>query len=106
VLGQRVKVEPTPEFLAALEKMTITATDQTGAELAKAKGDALLGHPLNPVLWLIEDLATTRETLKAGDLISLGSFARPETPQAGQTVTVRYDGLPGGPLKVSVTFTE
>jgi 2-keto-4-pentenoate hydratase len=106
VLGQRVKVEPTPEFLAALEKMTVTATDQSGAELAKAKGDALLGHPLNPVLWLIEDLAATRETLKAGDLISLGSFARPQPPQAGQTVTVRYDGLPGGPLKVSVRFSE
>ena len=106
VLGQRVKVEPTPEFVAALEKMKVRATDQNGVELAAAKGDALLGHPLNPVLWLIKDLAATGEQLKAGDLISLGSFARPETPLPGQTVTVRYDGLPGGPLKVSVTFTE
>jgi 2-keto-4-pentenoate hydratase len=104
VLGERVKVKATPEFVAALEKMTVTATDQSGAELAKAKGDALLGHPLNPVLWLIEDLAATGESLKAGDLISLGSFARPQEPQAGQSVTVRYDGLPGGPLKVSVLF--
>ena len=106
VLGQRAKIEPTPEFVAALEKMTVTATDQNGAVLAKAKGEALLGHPLNPVLWLLEDLTATGETLKPGDLISLGSFARPQPPHAGQTVTVRYDGLPGGPLKVSVTFTE
>ena len=104
VLGQRVKIQATQEFLTALEKMTVTATDQNGAELAKAKGDALLGHPLNPVLWLIEDLAATGEKLKAGDLISLGSFARPQPPQAGQTVTVRYDGLPGGPLRASVQF--
>ena len=93
VLGQRLKVEATPEFVAALGKMTVSATDQNGAELARAKGDALLGHPLNPVLWLINDLAATNETLKAGDLISLGSFARPQPPQAGQTITVRYDGV-------------
>jgi 2-keto-4-pentenoate hydratase len=106
VLGQRVKIQATPEFLSALEKMSVTASDQTGAELAKAKGDALLGHPLNPVLWLIKDLAATGEKLKAGDVISLGSFARPETPKAGSTVTVRYEGLPGGTLKVSVKFSE
>jgi 2-keto-4-pentenoate hydratase len=104
VLGQRRNIDPTPEFVAALEKITVTATDQNGAELAKAKGDALLGHPLNPVLWLIKDLAATDEKLQAGDLISLGSFARPQSPQAGQTVTVRYDGLPGGPLQASVQF--
>jgi 2-keto-4-pentenoate hydratase len=104
VLGQRVKVQATPEFLAALEKMSVIATDQTGAELAKAKGDALLGHPLNPVLWLIQDLAATGEKLKPGDVISLGSFAKPEAPKAGSTVTVRYEGLPGGTLKASVKF--
>ena len=106
VLGQRAKIKLTPEFVAALEKMTITATDQNGVVLAKATGDALLGHPLNPVLWLIEDLAATGESLKAGDLISLGSFARPAPPQTGQTITARYDGLPGGPLQASVQFTE
>jgi len=106
VLGQRVKIEATAKFLTALEKMTVTTTAQNGSELAKATGDALLGHPLNPVLWLISDLAATGEKLKAGDLISLGSFARPQPPRAGQTVTVRYDGLPGGPLKASVRFTE
>ncbi len=106
VLGQRVKIQSTPEFVAALGKMTVTATDQTGAELAKAKGDALLGHPLNPVLWLIKDLGETGEQLRPGDLISLGSFARPQPPKVGQTLTVRYDGLPGGPIQVSAKFSE
>jgi 2-keto-4-pentenoate hydratase len=106
VLGQRVKIEATPEFLAALEKMTVTATDQNGDVLATAKGDALLGHPLNPVLWLVKDLAATGERLQPGDLLSLGSFARPQPPQAGQTVRVRYEGLPGGPIQVSVGFIE
>jgi 2-keto-4-pentenoate hydratase len=106
VLGERRKIEPTAGFVEALEKMLVTVKDQAGGELATARGDALLGHPLNPVLWLIKDLAATGEKLKPGDLISLGSFARPQAPQAGQTVNVRYDGLPGGPLKVSVRFGE
>jgi 2-keto-4-pentenoate hydratase len=58
------------------------------------------------VLWLIKDLASTSEKLKAGDVISLGSFARPLPPQPSQTVSVQYDGLPGGPFKVSVHFAE
>ena len=106
VLGSRAKIEPTSEFLAALERMTVTATDQNGVVLATARGDALLGHPLNPVLWLIKDLAATGERLRPGDLLSLGSFARPQPPSSGQTVTVRYEGLPRGPLQVSVRFVE
>jgi len=35
-----------------------------------------VGILLYPVLWLIKDLAATDEKLQAGDLISLGSFAR------------------------------
>ncbi|HEY2573209.1 MAG TPA: hypothetical protein VGH65_04040 [Verrucomicrobiaceae bacterium] len=106
ILGPRAKIEATKEYLDALEKMTVTATDQNGAELAKAPGSALLGHPLHPVLWLVEDLKATGGKLKAGDLISLGSFAKPVPPQPGQEITVRYDGLPGGTLKVSVRFVE
>jgi 2-keto-4-pentenoate hydratase len=41
--------------------------------------------------------------LKPGDLLSLGSFTAPMVPRAGQTVTVRYEGLPGNP-EVSVRF--
>jgi 2-keto-4-pentenoate hydratase len=89
-----------------MENMIVTATDQTGAELAKANGKALLGHPFNVVLWLVQDLASTGEKLKPGDLISLGTFAAPKPPQAGQTLTVRYEGLPGGQIKASVRFRE
>lgn len=104
VMGQRMKIDPSSEFVTALGEMAVTATDAHGVELVKADGRALLGHPLNPVLWLIQDLAKTGEKLKSGDLISLGSFARPQDPVAGQHVTVRYVGLPAGELRVSVEF--
>ena len=104
VLGSRVKIQPTADFVKAMENMVITATDSNGAELAKSEGKALMGNPLNAVLWLIKDLSETGETLAAGDLLSLGTFSAPKPPPAGQTVTVRYEGLPGGPINASVKF--
>jgi hypothetical protein len=38
-----------------------------------------------------------------GDVLSLGSFTPPLKPEAGMTVTVRYEGLPGNPA-VTVRF--
>src|SRR3954470_2044249 len=68
VLGERARIQPTEEFVTILQKMKVTAVDQKGTILVNATGDALLGHPLNPVLWLIHDLAATGESLKPGDL--------------------------------------
>jgi len=79
------------------------SVDEAGNELARAPGSAILGHPLNAVTWLARDLASHGKALKAGDLVSLGSFAQPQPPQAGHIITVRYDGLPGAE-PVSVRF--
>jgi len=103
VLGERVPVKATDEFIKAMADMTATLRDQTGAELGKAQGKLILGNPLNAVLWLIQDLARTGEKLRPGDMLSLGSL-KAITPQAGQTITARYDGLPGGPIKATVRF--
>jgi 2-keto-4-pentenoate hydratase len=103
VVGKPVRVEATQAFADALANMRVIVTDQDGKELARGNGAAILGHPLNAVMWLHEDLARGRVQLKAGDLLSLGSFTAPMTPKAGTTVTVRYEGLPGNPA-VSVRF--
>jgi 2-keto-4-pentenoate hydratase len=78
-------------------------TDGKGQEVASAKGSAILDHPLNAVLWLVQDLARSGVKLKAGDVLSLGSFTAPQRPRPGLAVTVRYLGLPGDPA-VSVRF--
>lgn len=103
VAGRAVKVQATQAFVDALQTMTVVATDEAGKELARAPGGAILGHPLNAVTWLVRELASNGKALKAGDLISLGSFAQPQPPTAGRIVTVRYDGLPGAE-PVSVRF--
>lgn len=103
VTGKGVPVEATEAFAASLAAMRVRVTDQDGKELASAKGSAILGHPLNAVLWLAQDLKRSGIELKAGDVLSLGSFTPPMPPRPGLAVTVHYEGLPGDP-RVSVTF--
>jgi 2-keto-4-pentenoate hydratase len=101
VLGNRVPVKPTQKFADALASMSVVMTDEAGLELGRGLGKAILDHPLNAVLWLIEDLQLAGESLKPGDLLSLGSIQMLPLPPA-KSVTATYDGLPGGQLKVTV----
>jgi len=103
VVGKGVPAQATPEFAAALASMRVVVVDGKGQEIASAKGAAILDHPLNAVLWLVQDLARAGIKLKSGDVLSLGSFTAPRQPQPGLAVTVRYVGLPGDPA-VSVRF--
>jgi len=103
VVGTGIPVRATQDFADQLAAMRVVTTDQDGRELSSGKGVAILGHPLNAVLWLARDLERSRIQLKPGDVLSLGSFTPPLPPRPGLHVTVRYEGLPGNPA-VSVRF--
>jgi 2-keto-4-pentenoate hydratase len=103
VMGQRLPFESNRRFIESLANMVVTITDQTGAELGRGQGKAILDQPLNSVLWLIEQMDRAGEKLKPGDLISLGTIKTIPYP-AGKTVTVRYLGLPRSVLEVSATL--
>ncbi len=103
VMGRGIPAQATPEFAAALAAMRVVVSDQNGKELASGRGTAILDHPLNAVLWLVQDLEKSRIQLKPGDRLSLGAFVPPMPPRPGLAVTVRYEGLPGNPA-VSVRF--
>lgn len=100
VLGRPIPVEATPEFARALAEMQVFVSVDDKLVM-KVPGKAILGHPLNAVIWLAEDLARRGQALKAGDLVSLGSLGKPLRPQAGQTLWVGYSfGRWGGEVKV------
>ena len=99
VVGETVPVERSPEFLQALADMTVRVADQNGEELATAQGSAVLGHPLNALLWLME----SGVQFSAGDYVSVGSIGPLLTPEPGQRISVTYEGLTGDPV-VSVAF--
>jgi 2-keto-4-pentenoate hydratase len=103
VMGERLPLKTTPEFLNALAQMRVTIRDDSGTDLGEGQGGAILSHPLNAVLWLVEDLKKSGQKLRPGDLISLGSI-KAFTPSAGQRITVTYSGIPRGPIKASVRF--
>jgi 2-keto-4-pentenoate hydratase len=103
VFGQGIAVESTAAFADALRDMRVIMSDDKGNELANAPGAAILGHPLNAVLWLIEDVRKSGGRLRVGDKLSLGSFSAPIAPQSEMRVRVRYVGLPGEP-QINVRF--
>ena len=79
-------------------------TSGDGEVIASGNSQALLGHPLDVVLWLVEDLKRSGQCLRPGDLLSLGSITAPIPVTAGQTIEARYYGLTEEEITVQVTF--
>lgn len=101
VVGEPIPAQATEEFAARLGSMTVTlASDQR--EIARAPGTALLGHPLNVIPWLAQDLARRGQRMQPGQYISLGGFSPAVAAEAGRAYTVRYEGLLAQPVSVSV----
>lgn len=105
VYGEGIEVQATSEFVEKLAQMETVFTDETGKVLQAAPASNLMGNPLNVVLWLINDMKAKGQSLKAGQMISLGAFGRffPLT-EAGKTYTLTYQGLPSGTASVKVTI--
>jgi len=102
VMGAPVPVQRTAEFGNALRDMVVVVKGD-GNELDRGKGSDILEHPLNAVVWLVQDMAREGKALKKGDLVSLGSFSKLMPPKPGLAVEISYEGLPGNP-KVNVSF--
>lgn len=105
VLGEEAPLDTSPAGVAALAAMTVVMTDGDGNVLFQAPGSALMGNPLNALLWVVQDVQSRGGRLKAGDLVSLGSFSPLTPPKPGLIVNVTYQGLQGEP-SVSVAFDD
>lgn len=106
VAGAPIAVGPTrgdrAQWAQALRDMTVVVSAD-GSEVDRGKGSDVLGHPLQAVIWLAQELQKSELYLKPGDLVSLGSFSKLMPPKPGMVVEVAYWGLPGTP-KVKVAF--
>jgi 2-keto-4-pentenoate hydratase len=100
VMGAPVLVGDGKAMLKDLKDMTVHVVAADSKVIAEAPGAAVLGNPINSVLWL----RAKGVEFKAGDLISVGSFG-PLMPlsKAKGGATVSYAGLPGNP-SVRVKF--
>lgn len=88
VLGAPVRMSDMPDLAAVETRVRIN-----GVELATGLGAAVLGHPLNAIIWLAGKLPVYGQALKAGDLIMTGSFTRMLPLAAGDQVQAVFTGL-------------
>jgi 2-keto-4-pentenoate hydratase len=78
-----------PEDLTAIQ----ARVSINGATVATGTGDAVLGNPLNSIVWLAGKLGAYGRSLKAGEIVMTGSFTRqfPITP--GDRIETVFSGL-------------
>jgi 2-keto-4-pentenoate hydratase len=88
VLGAPVRMGDAPD-LAGIE----TRVQVNGVELASGLGAAVLGHPLNAIVWLAGKLPAYGQALQAGDLVMTGSFTRMLPLAPGDQVQATFAGL-------------
>jgi 2-keto-4-pentenoate hydratase len=86
ILGAPVAL---PTDLAAIE----ARVSVNGKLVATGTGDAVLGNPLNSIVWLAGKLGVYGRGLKAGEIVMTGSFTRqfPITP--GATIETVFSRL-------------
>jgi 2-keto-4-pentenoate hydratase len=93
VLGEGVAL---PADLAAIEAQVFV----NGAQVATGTGDAVLGNPLNSIVWLAGKLGQFGRGLKAGEVVMTGSFTRQFPLAAGDRVRTVFEGV--GSVEVGV----
>ncbi len=72
-----------------------------GAEKARGKGREVLGHPLDALTWLANDLSRRGFGLRAGDAVTTGTCTGLNFVGAGAAVTVDMGGIGKAELRVS-----
>ena len=96
ILGASVTMPAHPETVEA--RVIIN-----GEVVATGTGDAVLGNPLNSVVWLAAKLADFGRSLKAGEIIMSGSFTRQFPIRSGDNIRCEFSGL--GAVETSMTPT-
>jgi len=72
-----------------------------GDVAATGTGDAVLGNPLNSVVWLSAKLSEFGRGLKAGEIIMSGSFTRQFPIRPGDRIRAEFSGI--GAVETSMT---
>lgn len=86
--------------MADLGAFTVRMLRNGEATGPPASGAALLGDPMNVVLWMAGEAKSRGITLAPGDWLSLGSLTAPVKARAGDRYVARYEGLGSGTLEV------
>jgi 2-keto-4-pentenoate hydratase len=94
ILGAPVAL---PAELATIE----ASVSINGKPVATGLGEAVLGDPLNSIVWLSRKLEQYGRTLKAGEIVMTGSFTRQFPILPGDRIETVFSGI--GQVATSMT---
>src|SRR5581483_7017028 len=83
-------VAPAPGL--ALDRVE-AAVAINGTTVATGRGDAVLGNPVNSLVWLARRLHDYGRKLSAGDIVMSGSFTRQFPIAPGDRIQVTFSGV-------------
>ena len=95
VLGERIADWRSIDLAASRGAMSIN-----GEIVGEGVGADVMGHPLEPLVWLANTLAAAGVSMESGALILTGSFAPPAMLTPGDEASIHIDGLGGARLTV------
>ena len=88
VLGSPVRDWRRLDLAALAGRMLIN-----GVEVGRGVGADILGHPLDALAWLADNMASRGRALKAGEFVTLGSLVATNWVAAGDEVLIEVEGL-------------
>ena len=91
--GQYVLGHPIQNWQDVLENGVTVSLYRDQKLAAQGHSNDVMGHPLNPVVWLANHLSKLGKQLSAGDLISSGSCNILSRGRPNDDLEVRYEGL-------------
>ncbi|MEM8663546.1 MAG: hypothetical protein AAGF49_05415 [Pseudomonadota bacterium] len=104
--GARWGVAGTPVATAGMDADGLAASTGTlslnGTMVAEAPATALLGHPLDAVLWIANAAKARGMTFKEGDVLSLGGLGRFQLAAPGEVVADYAFGDQAGSATVTL----
>jgi 2-keto-4-pentenoate hydratase len=72
-----------------------------GQEVAAGTGAAVLGDPLNSIIWLAAKLGRYGRSLRPGDIVMTGSFVRQFPLSPGDLAAAEFSGIGGVEVRIS-----
>ncbi len=103
LLGDPIPLTDPADARARLGAVRVILKAGDGTILAEG-GTHRLDDPVGTLRWLRDTLHRAGTTLRAGDLLSLGSLTPLVPVVPGATIIAQYEGLADEPVDVTVTF--
>ncbi|WP_338293409.1 hypothetical protein [Planctobacterium marinum] len=107
LMGEAIEVQDNDEFYQQIPFIEAVFSNDKGEVIQKTDAQALMGHPLEVLFWLIKDFQQRGLTLKAGDKVSLGATGK-LYPISAEPMTYHYhfSGLSQEPALASVSMVK